>query len=247
MSLIKPITFLDMVQRVHMETGTSGSSPTTVVGQVDQINRLATWVSQAWQEIQSMHDDWQYLRATATWISTTGTTAYGTLACGITAQTFSKWIPESVRNYTTASGITSEIEMFEMTYEEWRALYLLGANRNTRTRPQWFAIAPDMSVCPGPINGAGYTYTGDYYISPQPLVNDSDTPTSVSASVGASGSQGEIPQKYNMACVYWAMMAYGSYESAPEIFNRAEKEFYKIIQRKRHARLPQARMGGALA
>jgi hypothetical protein len=217
------------------------------VGQVDQINRLVTWVSAGWVEVQSMHEDWKYLRASATWPSVDGQTAYSPTACGITANTFSKWIPDSVRNYVTASGITSEIEMFELDYEQWRADYLLGANRNTRTRPQWFAIAPDESICPGPINAGGYTFTTDYFIAPQPLVNDADTPTSVSAAVGASGSQGAIPQKYNMACIYWAMMAYGSYENAPELYNRAEKEYQKIINRKLRANLPQIRVGGALA
>lgn len=230
-----------------METGTSGSTPTTVVGQVDQIDRLVTWVSAGWLEIQAMHEDWEYLRASASWISDTNKTAYSSLSCGITANTFSKWIPETVRNYLTASGITSEIEMYEISYAEWRTNYLLGANRNVRSRPQWFAIAPDKSICPGPITGTGYTLTADYYISPQPLVNDADTPTSVSASVGASGVQGEIPKKYNMACVYWAMMAFGSYENAPEIFNRAEKEFHKIVGRKLRDRLPQVGTGGALA
>jgi len=247
MSLIYPVTFLDMVQRAHMETGTAGSSPSTVVGQVDQINRLVAWVSAGWIEIQSMHEDWEYLRASASWVSDTTKTAYSTANCGITANTFSKWIPESARNYVTSSGVTSEIEMFEIGYESWRNTYLLGANRNTRTRPSWFAIAPDKSICPGPIAGTGYTFSMDYYIAPQPLVNDSDTPTSVSASVGASGAQGEIPQKYNMACVYYAVMAYGSYEAAPEIYNRAEKEFHKIMGRKLRDRLPQVVMGNTLA
>lgn len=247
MSKLYPITFLDMVQRAHQETATAGSMPTTVVGQVDQIDRLVTWVSSGWIEIQSMHEDWQYLRASASWASIDGQTGYGTLACGITANTFSKWCRETFRNYATASGITSEIEMFEIDYEEWRAVYLLGANRNTRTRPQWFAIAPDKSICPGPINAAGYTFTADYFIAPQPLVNDADTPTSVSASVGASGLQGEIPQKYNMACVWWGVMQYAAYEGDATLYNEAEKKFHKIIGRILRDRLPEVKVGGALA
>ena len=247
MSLIYPLTFLDMLQRAHLETGTSGASPTTVVGQVDQIQRLVMWLSSAWIDVQSAHKDWDYMRASASFATIDGQSVYKRSACGIAAGTFGKWHKGAARNYTTSVGLTSEIQMTLIDYDDWRDSYLLGALRNTRTRPMQFAIAPDKSLCLGPVPNALYTVTNDYFVAPQPLVNDADTPSSVLNTIGASGSAGEIPTEWNMICVYKTMMKYGSYEGAPEVYNTGEDGYNRLIRLFDQDRLPEIRTGGALA
>ena len=247
MSLVYPLTFLDMLQRLHFETGTSGVSPSSVTGQTDQISRLVMWLSTAWVEIQSAHQDWDYLRATATFATVAGQGVYTRANCGITAGTFGKWIPWTFRNYLTTAGITNETYMDMTEYDSWRNQYQYGALRNVQTRPFIVAVAPDKSLCVGPFPNALYTILGDYFIAPQPLLVDADTPTSVSASVGAGGSKGEIPTQWNMAIVYKAMMSYGTYESAPDTFKRGKDGYEEVIQQLDHDRIPQCRVGGALA
>ena len=50
-----------------------------------------------------------------------------------------------------------------------------------------------------------------------------------------------------MAIVYRAMMMYGAFESANEVYDRGETEFGKIMRRMADQRLPEVTFGGALA
>jgi len=247
MSVANPLTFLDLCQRVQLECGVAGNPLSTVAGQVGEANRIVTWVSSAWLEIQGSHQDWDFFRATATWTTNTAKTAYSLVDCGLTAATHSLWIRDTFRNYLTSAGITGETYLEQTHYDRWRDAFLIGALRNQRTRPYVVAIAPDKSIVLGPIADNGYTILGDYFIAPQPMLNDTDTPASVAASIGASGIQGGIPTYWNMLIVYHAMMSYGAFENAAEVYNRGEKEYNKMIRRITADRLPEIQVGGALA
>jgi hypothetical protein len=50
-----------------------------------------------------------------------------------------------------------------------------------------------------------------------------------------------------MAIVYKAMMYYGAYESAPEIYDQGEKGYKDFLSRMMSDRMPQLRLAGALA
>ena len=242
MSLIYPLTFLDMVQRVHMETGTSGSSPSTVVGQVDQIARLVMWVSSAWMSFQTEVPDASFLRQTISFPLTVAVAEYSltTIFSASQAATntytpdqyFGKWKLDTARIYTTATGTNDEFPLQEVRYDDWRDSYFLGALRNARSRPIVVADGPyGHELFFGPVPSAGYTCSTDFYLSPQPLLNDTDTPSKVLDQVmRAVGFTKRflVPVQYNMLCVYKAMMDYGSYESAPEVYNRGEMGYKSL-------------------
>ena len=247
MSVQVPLTFLDLCQRTQQECGIAGNLLTTVQNQSGELLRLCSWVTDAWMEIQGQHQDHNFFRSTVTFPTDTTRTAYSPANAGLTAGTFSQWAQDSARNYVTSTGITSEIFMEWMDYERWRDSYLYGATRTVRSRASVFSIAPDKSLVFGPIFDNGYTVLIDYFIAPQPLINDSDTPTSVSAAVGASGAQGTVPYFWNMLIVYKAMMSYGAYEHAPEVYNRGEAQSEKFNRRLLQDQLPQIHGPGALA
>jgi hypothetical protein len=50
-----------------------------------------------------------------------------------------------------------------------------------------------------------------------------------------------------MAIVYRAMMSYGAYEAAAEVYQRGEAEFNRMIRRVLADRLPEISAGSALA
>ena len=56
-------------------------------------------------------------------------------------------------------------------------------------------------------------------------------------------ANGQNSAYFNGALVYQAMMQYGAYESAPEVYNRGEKEYDKLMQRLELQRLPDVRFG----
>ena len=135
-------------------------------------------------------------------------------------------------NYVLFSGFKSEIFMEYIGYDDWRNTYEYGALRSTRTRPLNMTITPDKSIGVGPFPDAGYTIVGDYYSVPTEMAANTDTPS--------------MPDKFHLSIVYRAMMAYGQYESAPEVFSRGQAEYMKWIRRVHMDRLQEVMGPGAL-
>ncbi len=231
------MNYLQLTQRLRLECGISGTGPTTVVSQTGELGRLTTWVNAAWQDIQTAHDDWDWMRATASWITVNHQATYelGTVAgtVGVAAASFGKWIRNSGRSYVTATGTSSEAFLEFMHYEDWRNDYQYGATRAAYSRPTTLTILPSKGIGLGPVPISGYTVTCDYFAAPVDLAVDADIPS--------------LPAKFHMAIVYKAMMMYGAYEGAPEVYQRGEVEFKKLMDRLTADRLPEVTWGPALA
>lgn len=224
------LNYLQLTKRLQMECGVSGAPYATVQNLTGEPLRLATWINAAWLDIQAIHEDWQWLRVSTSFVTVSGQGQYTLAQCNTT--NFGLWQRDTFRNYNTAAGTSTEIFMPYVDYEEWRDGYLFGALRQTKTRPFVASIAPDKSICLGPIPDVGYTVTADYFTKPVDLVLDADTPT--------------IPDKFNMAIVYRAMMFYGDYEAAPEVISRGASEFHKQLRRMECDRLPEVMTCGSL-
>jgi hypothetical protein len=136
-------------------------------------------------------------------------------------------------NATVFAGMKSEIFMPYIDYEVWRDGYEYGALRQVQTRPTVITITPDKSIGLAPFPIAGYTVLGDYYRIPTEMSGNTDIPA--------------LPTQYHMAIVYKAMMAYGSYEGASEVYQRGEMEYSKWLRRIHRDRMPEIMVGGALA
>lgn len=231
------MNYLALCQRLRSECGITGTGPTTVVGQTGELGRLVTWVNDAWRDIQTAHPEWEWLRASASFTTVASQATYalgsGAGTTGVTAATFGAWARYTGRTYVTSVGTNSESFISFMPYEDWRNNYQFGATRAATSRPVDFTILPDRSIGLGPVPIAGYTVTLDYYTAPVDLALDADIPA--------------MPAQYHMAIVYKAMMAYGAYESAPEVYQRGEVEFAKLMARMTADRLPEVFWGPPLA
>lgn len=210
------MTFLELVQRVAAECGVPVSSLTTTVGQTGEALRLVQWVNTAWLEIQGKREDWEWMRTTASWTTTQAQATYTTAQCGITAGTFGAWKPNTFRCYTTASGLSDEQYMVSVDYDYWRDKYQFGTNQTNYQRPDEIAVTPSKGVALGPYPTSGFTIRGDYYLAPSELSGDSDTP--------------EIRSYFHMAIVYGAMKSYAAFESAPEVYSRADTQYRKLMK-----------------
>lgn len=249
------MTFLDLVVRACEECAVNTDSLSTVVGQRGELKRMVNWVSDAWFKIQGKHQDWRFLRTTASWPTIATQAEYTTLQCGIDAGTFGRWIPDSFRNYLTSSasmawgddawgdspydgssstgGFSTEIFMAPIPYADWRDLWKFGANRSVTSRPYHLTVLPNDGIGLGPAPLAGYTILGDYYSAPVRLALDVDVPT--------------LPAKHDpMIIVYQAMMSYGAWWKAPEIYGQGKTEYQKLMLALELDQLPQMHFSGAL-
>ena len=226
------MNFLEICQRAERECGVA-SQLTTVLNQSGEHKRFTDWAQDAWNEIQIAHQDWEWLRQSASFNTIDGQATYTPTQCGITAGTFGKWARDTFRNYITAGGVNTETTMSYMGYEDWRQLYELGANRDSRNRPVQMTITPSKSIALAPYPSSGYTVTGDYYTAPVILALDADTPL--------------MPTQFHMAIVWKICMSYGAYEAASEVYQRGEMEFKKIMRRLERDRMPEIVLGCPLA
>jgi hypothetical protein len=186
------MTFLELVNRLALECGVSGPELTDVTGQTGEAQRLVTWVNAAWTDIQNTHQDWDWMRTSASFTTVNGRAEYplgaGAGTAGVSVATFNRWARDTARNYLTSIGTDDEIFMDWIPYDAWRNTYQYGAIRDTVTRPVQFSISPDKGICLGPSPLVGYTITCDYFTAPTDLEVNADAPT--------------MPAQWQMAIVY---------------------------------------------
>ncbi len=237
------MNYLDLGQRLASECGVSGTL-LTMAGQTGSLGRIVNWTAQAWAELQTLHDDWEWLRSSnllgsgMSFTTVAGTASYplgtGSGTCGVTAALFGKWDRDTFRCYTTSAGFSNETDLDNIRYDKWRNSYMLGAMRNGQTRPVAVAVGPDKSICLGPPPNALYTITGDYFLAPSAMSLDTDTPTG-------------LPAQFHMLIVYMAMEYYAAYESAPEVLERAMSGSARLRGQLEQTYAPELVMAGALA
>lgn len=206
------MTFLEIVNRIKRQCGVQGSQLTSFANRPEEILRLSDWANEAWMDIQLMYADWTWMRSSFSFATVSGQAAYTPAQAGITS--FGRWKPETMRTYVTATGTATELFLSIMDYEVWRNIYLFGTQRNVFLRPVDVAVMPSKSLAFGPIPTAGITVTGDYYVKATEMVAETDEPA--------------MPSQFHMLIVYMAMMRYGEYEAASEVFQAGQRGARKL-------------------
>lgn len=225
------MNFLQLCQRTARECGIPGTGPASVANQIEEAGRIVNWVNDAWLNLQSAREDWQWMRTSCSFQTVNGQAIYSTAECN--AENFGYWARDTFRNYNTDAGINSEIFMSYLAYDDWRNSYSYGALRDTRTRPTQIAISPNKSICLGPYPSDGYTVTGDYYLKPSLMAADTDTPS--------------LDDRFHMVLVWAAAMSYGAFESASEVYQRAELNHKGLMSRIEKNQTIPISFAGALA
>jgi hypothetical protein len=233
---------LQLCQKLQIECGVSGTL-TTSVDQVGSLGRLVNWIDQAWNDLQITRDDWDFMRSSnilgagMSFATVAGQPNYplgsGAGTCGVTEGTFGKWVRGSFRNQVTSVGVSSEIVMDDIPYDTWRDGYMYGAQRSVQTRPVVVSIGPDQAICLGPPPNGLYTVTGDYFMAPTVMEDDTDTPTG-------------LPTQFHYLIVYFAMEMYGDYEAAPEVSARGIKGKKRMMALLQPTNSPEIAFAGAL-
>lgn len=231
------MNYLELAQKTRRKCRISGSGPSAITSQSEEYQRVLDWVNEAWMFIQRKHQDWRWMRKSATAITVQGQSTYSPTT-DFTLTDFGYWAlderrDDTFRNYVTSVGPASEVFMPIIDYDTWRDRYLFGATRYAYSRPIEIALAPNNALAVGPVPVAGYTLSGDYYSVPTEMAAAGDTPG--------------MPTQFHMAIVYKAMMLYGASESAPEVYDDGELNFKIIMGQLELAQLRRMSLGGALA
>lgn len=228
------MTFLELINRTRVECGVSGASTplSTAQGLTGESARIYNWVNSAWVDIQTSKEDWQWMRDPVEFNTVTQQATYTAANAGVGA-TFGNWKRDSFRCSSVGQNYADEQLLNYMEFTTYRNLYQYGNMRTTYARPVVVSITPDKDLAFGSIPDQAYVITGEYYRSPAEMSADADVPG--------------IPSRFQMMIVYRAMMFYAGYEAAPEVFQRGEFEFKRLMNRLEIDQLPTLVSGPPLA
>ena len=230
------MNFLQLINRTRVECGVSGASTalTTAQGLTGESARIASWVNAAWVDVQTAKEDWQWKREPVQFNTVTQQQTYTPTQAGVGA-TFANWKRDSFRCSSVGQNYADEQLLNYMDYTTFRNLYQYGTMRTTYARPVVVSIAPggDKDLAFGSIPDQPYVITGEYYKAPYELAADADAP--------------DIPSRFQLIVVYRAMMFYGGYTAAPEVYQRGEFEFKRLMNRLNIDQLPTVVSGPPLA
>ena len=91
------MNYLALVNRLRQECGVSANDLTTTVGQSGEAKRCADWINEAWLDLQTMRQDWLWMRANVAFQTVYGQSTYTPAQCGLSD--FGMWTHETWRNY----------------------------------------------------------------------------------------------------------------------------------------------------
>lgn len=212
------MTYLELVQRLHQELRLSGSQPAGVSGLSGQQADLATWISQAYTDIQLDNDGkWKWLRREFTLNTVSGTQRYAYTDCtdvdaSAAIARFKEWDlhneDDPPKIYLQSSGVSAETWIWPWWWLDFKRVYRFGTT--VSGQPAHIAEDEQNRLWLGPEPNDVYVITGNYWRSPQTLENDGDEP--------------EMPSYYHMAIVYEAMVSYAYNLSAGEALARAQTQ-----------------------
>lgn len=228
------MNFLQLVNQTRVECGVSGPALVTAQSLTGEALRIASWVNAAWVDIQASKEDWQWMREPIEFNTVSQQWEYTPTQAGVSS-TFGNWKRDSFRCSSVGQNYADEQLLNFMEWGTYRNLYQYGNMRTTYARPVVVSITPGASkdLAFGSVPDQAYVITGEYYRKPVEFSADSDEPA--------------IPSRFHMAIVYRAMMFYAGYEAAPEVYQRGELEFKRLMNRLNIDQLPNVISGPPLA
>lgn len=247
LAAVQPMTFLQLVQRYHLESGSSGTKQSSVVTTIDQWQREVNNVAYAYIDIQEKHSDWLWMTQDCQFDTIAGQQSYSPFTTNFTVPAapsgltdFQRWEisteenESSFRLYLKTAGIANETYLDgSMDYPSFRDYYLFSSRRTTQARPISACVDPQKNLMFGLMPNDVYTVMGKYHQAPQQLSLDADVPA--------------MPARFHMLIVWYALEHYALYESAPEVLARAQKFGARMMSALEEDQLPSMQLPGPLA
>lgn len=219
--------FISLARRLVIEAGVSGSGPASVLNQTGEMLRIVGWIKSAYDDIQLHNEDWFWMRAEFSFTATAEKFRYTALEAGVTSR-FGAWNDTSFA--IKSVGQNDVIPLDFISYSQYRESYI--SNVSVASRPVVFSVAPTLEILLGDRPNKDYLITGEYFKSPQILVNNVDIP--------------DMPAQYHLAIVYRALMMYARYEAASEIYQDAEANYVRFLRKLELGQMPMVDMQGAM-
>lgn len=205
------MNFLQLTQAVKRESGLGmGSSIVAYASATGDDLRMFNWVNWAARDITLAREDWRWRRGSATLPSTT---AIANAYSAFSLTDFASWKAAGLQykpsTYRVADGIATERELAWMDYDQFRKQFFLGAQATGSV--QYWSISPSEEFLIGPTPDSAHFVRADYVKDFTDMAADADTPA--------------LPARFHTLIVWRALMEYGGFDAASEVYQRAEKNY----------------------
>lgn len=201
------MTFLELCQRVQLESSLGGSSAIAQVqNQTGDLAKIVNWVQAAWRELQSERREWSFKWQAFTVVLTAGSQDYNLV------QLIDNTTPDIqlAEGPLVLFGTYGRRRLDRMDFDLFMDRYLnLDASSGI---PLAVTILPDRQTIRFEVSlETDSSLTGSYYVENQELTVNGDVPI--------------MPVKYHDAIVYGALKKYAEYDEADRIFATASANY----------------------
>lgn len=205
------MNYLQLTQAVKRESGLGmGDSIVSITTARGDDLRMFNWVNWAARDITLSREDWRWRRGLAT-LASTSNMANLPSAFGLTD--FASWKAANraykPTGYRVVDGAGYEQGLEFLEYDDFRQRFFVGVQ--TPGPVQYWSISPSEEFLIGPVPDSAWFLRADYVKDYTDLTADADIPA--------------IPTRFHMLIVWRALMEYGGFDAAGEVYQRAEKNY----------------------
>lgn len=215
------MNFLELCQKAHKKSGLSGASLPSVENQIGMLAKLVDFVQEADLDIQRSDKRWKFLWAEASSQLLQGVTDYLPADLSLLAN-----------NLTSDQVISAEIDNGQtLKYLSWTDFKLrcqVHIKQGSTGEPTHYTIMPNGKVRVCPIPEKDLPISVEYYKSPVPMVNNTDTTL--------------IPPEYHSAIVYAALKLFAIEQEDSDLYSMADNKFQMVELELCNNQLPKFRI-----
>ena len=213
------MNYLQLVQRLHRESGASGNGPTTIVDATKEHLQMFDWVADALRELEARPLDLRWMRRRATIATVAALTSYAPRAAivdgGLGLTNFGRWRPESdewVPKCQDPADASRTWDLEWMTLDQWRECYV--HSTQAPGSPIAWSVDDDNSLLIGPTPDAVYSIRMEYLRKPQELADNDDEP--------------EFDADLHLVLMWRALVEVGKADNAPDVLARAQTNYGRL-------------------
>jgi hypothetical protein len=220
------VNYLQLAQSVKRESGLSGGGPISVVTATGDDARIFQWVNWAHRDICLMHESWLFRRGSALGQTSSMAMPHDLIAPGFALSDFADWKPEN-NEYKPSAWRVSDGQQAEKTlsylmWDEFRARYVMGSH-DAGAVTHW-TTDPSGQLMVGPTPDSAHMVRADYIKDVVDMTADTDTPM--------------IPARFHNLIVWRALVEYGGFDAAAEVYQRADRNYATGLSALLQAQLP---------
>lgn len=209
-------TYLQICKDVRAQAGIAGDGPSDVTGQTGIEADVVRWVTEAYNDIQTLHENWNFLWTEESFLLPVGNSSYPVLSTFGLRQV-------SADSWRAADATTVKYRLYPLSWVAWKNSYM--SMKDKDERPTTVIEQPNgtFKFYPTPLVDTTITFEG--FKVPDVMTTSTDVPI--------------FPAQYHELIQLKALMKYTEYYSAPELLNTVVPAYDELLSKMQFSELPK--------